>query len=229
MKKELSLILPVYNEEEGLVKSFNQIYHFLQANNFTFEIIIVDDASTDRSLAIARSLASQYSNVVLRQHEKNQGPCSGFKTGIRVAQYDWILQVPVDLAIPLTDINVLWQARENCDIALGYLKKPSERSMLRRTLSRGYTILINFLFATEFKQINYVALYRKSIFRDFQLVCAGGSIHAEVLIRSHRTGKRILNVGLGYEPRRFGIASGAKPKVIFKTLWDIFRLRFLKY
>jgi hypothetical protein len=145
---------------------------------------------------------------------------------VRLAQYDWILQIPVDLAIELTDINVLWQNREDCDIALGYIKKTKERSWFRRTLSRWYTSFVNTLFSTQFKQINYVALYRKALFQNMRLTCSGGSIHAEVLIRASRAGKQIKNVGLSYQPRRFGKATGIKPKVIFNTVLDIVKLRY---
>jgi glycosyltransferase involved in cell wall biosynthesis len=217
--------MPAFNEAAGLERSVVQVAEHLAAHGFDYEILIVDDASTDDTAAVARALGAANPRVRLLQHAQNQGPCSGLRTGPAQAGKPWLLLLPVDLAIPLRDIDLLWCERERGDVVLGYIAQQRVREPARRFQSRVYTVLVNALFGLALEQVNYVALYRTELLRGLSLTTSGVALHAEILVRAARKGGVIRQVGLGYEPRKSGAASGSKPRVVVKTLRELLGLR----
>jgi glycosyltransferase involved in cell wall biosynthesis len=221
----LTILMPAFNEAEGLARSVAAVAEHLDARGFDYEILIVDDASTDATPAIASELAARNPRVRLVRHARNQGPCSGLRTGPAHASKPWLLLLPVDLAIPLDDIERLWAEREGNDVVLGYIAKRQSREPGRRVQSGVYTTLVNALFGLRLEQVNYVALYRTAVLRGLTLTTSGVALHAEILVRAARRGGNIRQLGLGYEPRKSGVASGSKPRVVLKTLRELLRLR----
>jgi glycosyltransferase involved in cell wall biosynthesis len=221
---QLSVLVPAYNEGPRLEAAVRALEEYLRPAGYDFEVVIVDDASTDDTADVARRLAETHGRVKVLRHEANQGPCSGLKTGPSVAAGEWLLLLPVDLAIPLGDIDVLWRMREDAAIVLGYIADPGARSRWRRFQSAVYTRLINTLFRLDLRQVNYVALYRTEMLRGLALRSSGVALHAEILVRARDAGHRIRQVGLGYVPRSQGPARGGRPSVVIKTLREIVRL-----
>jgi len=220
----LSVLMPAYNEADGLERSVTLVSEHLSAHGYDFEIVIVDDASTDATPQIARALAAASPHVRVVRHERNQGPCSGLKTGPAHVTKPWVLLLPVDLAIPLHDIETLWAARGGSDIVLGYVAREA-REGARRVQSQVYTRIVNALFGMTLRQVNYVALYRTELLRELTLTTSGVALHAEILVRAARAGGVLTQLALGYEPRTVGVASGNKPRVVLKTLREILALR----
>ncbi|MFI5307251.1 MAG: glycosyltransferase family 2 protein [Polyangiales bacterium] len=221
----LTVLMPAFNEGASLARSVAQVVDYLSAKRFDYEILIVDDASTDDTALVAQGLCAANPCVRLVRHEHNQGPCSGLRTGPAHASKPWLLLLPVDLAIPLNDIEALWSAREGCDVVLGYIAEQQAREPARRLQSKVYTLLVNALFGLALEQVNYVALYRTELLRGLPLTTSGVALHAEILVRAARAGGVIRQCGVGYEPRRAGAASGSKPTVIVKTLRELLGLR----
>jgi glycosyltransferase involved in cell wall biosynthesis len=224
MSDHLSILVPVYNESQGLARSYRELRDFFEKRDFAFELILVDDASTDDSPSIIADLVARDPRVKSLRHPTNQGPCSGLKTGPTLATGDWLLLLPADLSIPLDDITRLWERRGDADIVLGYLNRPQQRPVRRRVQSAVYTWLINRLFAMELRQVNFVALYRTEIFRRIRLQTSGVALHAEILVRARDAGFSLQQVGLEFRPRREGVESGGRPKSILKTLVEISKL-----
>ena len=225
MTSSLTVLLPVFNEEQILRENFMRAYEFLASRGYDFEVLNIDDASRDRTASIAGELAQQYPRVRVHRHETNQGPCSGLRSGIALARKEWVLLLPADLAIPLHDIGTLWDARNDCDIVVGYVRQAAARGWARRIQSAAYARVVNLLFGTSFRQINYVSLYRLSVVQPLTLTTTGVALHAEILVRAARGGCRFRQVGLGFHERSDGVASGARPAVIGKTMREIVTLR----
>lgn len=225
MKKALTVVMPVYNEAQGLTAAVTEVHETLSRRGYEIELIIVDDASTDGTYALACELAARLPGVRALAHERNLGPCSGLVTGGRVARHDWVLLLPADIAIPLEDVDVLWAARERGDVVVGFLRDSQERDIRRQLQSKIYTTLINGLFGLGVQQVNYVTLYRTQFLRSMQLTTLGVARHAEILVRSRKAGASLTQAALGYRPRLTGEATGSKPQVILKTLWEVLKLR----
>jgi len=222
--ESLSVLMPVYNERESLAPAFAAVWDYLTAGGYRFEVILVDDASTDGSDIIIGDIVRRYPGVRTLRHHHNCGPCSGLKTGPALATGDWLLLLPVDLAIPLTDIDTLWRARTEGDIIAGYIADRRARPFREQLRSELYSHLVRGLFGLAVRQINYVSLYRTAVLRGLPLSTSGVALHAEILVRAARAGYAIREVGLGFQSRRTGTASGGKAAVIAKTAIELVTL-----
>lgn len=224
INRQLSVVMPVYNEAQGLVAAVREVHASLTQRGFTLELIVVDDASTDQTHELASGLCAELSGVRVLRHAKNLGPCSGLATGGRAALHDWVLLLPADIAIPLEDVDLLWSARERGDVVVGFLAEPAARDRRRQLQSWVYTQLVNALFGLGVRQVNYVTLYHRRVF-SHDLTTAGVARHAELLVRARKAGLRLTQVALGYRPRTTGAATGSRPAVILKTVWELLKLR----
>jgi glycosyltransferase involved in cell wall biosynthesis len=217
--------MPVYNEETGLIAACTEVSDTLIRLGYDLELIIVDDCSRDGTHQVACRYAESHPHVRVMKHERNLGPCSGLATGARAARHPWVLLLPADILIPLEDVDTLWAARLHGDVVVGYVGKTHDRSWRRRIQSGIYTSIVNVAFGLDLPQVNYVTLYRRELFDRIQLVTEGVARHAEILVRARQLGYRFAHAPLGYRPREKGAASGTKPKVIGKTIWEIVKLR----
>jgi dolichol-phosphate mannosyltransferase len=225
MNEPLTIVMPVYNEAQGVAAAAHEIHDTLTRRGYDLELVIVDDASTDGTYEIACAVAKRLARVRVERHPRNLGPCSGLATGGRLAHSDWVLLLPADIAIPLEDVDVLWAARQRADIVVGYVRDAAQRGLLRRLQSRVYTRLVNALFGLRLDQVNYVTLYRSAVFHSFELTTQGVARHVEILARARDAGFTLTQVPLGYRPRRHGQATGSKPGVVLKTIWEVVKLR----
>jgi glycosyltransferase involved in cell wall biosynthesis len=225
MNKPLTVVVPVFNEAQGLGAALEEIHATLTARGYELDLIVVDDASTDDSHAIASAAAQRLAGVRVLRHPHNLGPCSGLATGGRVARSEWVLLLPADIAVPLEDVDALWSARERADIVVGYLRDAAVRAPARQLQSRVYTLLVNTLFGLDLRQVNFVTLYRSRVFQSFELTTQGVSRHADILVRARKAGFTLTQVALGHRERERGEATGSRPGVVAKTLWEILKLR----
>ena len=224
--ESLTVIVPVYNEGISLVRFFNRLETFLSENIRTSEIIVVDDCSTDDSARyIAEFKDRTKLPVKVSRHRRNMGPCSGMKEGTRAATCSWVTIVPVDLPLPLDDYLRFFDHIDEGDITLGYTVSRADYSWWRRHQSEAYSRLVNRLFGTHFKQINYVALYKKEIFDRISLETTGVALHAEILVKALAQGFRVRQIEASYQARETGTAKGARARVVLKTFYEIALLR----
>jgi glycosyltransferase involved in cell wall biosynthesis len=115
----LSVIVPVYNEEKTLEKNIKKFYSYLAKQNFDYEIIIVDDGSTDNSNQIAQTLSDQFPTVRLLSKKNNQGKGSAVRDGLFVGFGDFLLFLDADNATSINHLEKAWPLLKNNDIVIG--------------------------------------------------------------------------------------------------------------
>ncbi|MGB0931475.1 MAG: glycosyltransferase, partial [Chitinophagales bacterium] len=101
----LSIVIPIYNEEGNVIELHQEIVAVCKANNYTYEIILVDDGSSDNTVKLAKTL----SPVKLIQLRKNFGQTAAMDAGIKASQYDYIITMDGDRQNDPTDIPKLIQ------------------------------------------------------------------------------------------------------------------------
>lgn len=155
-KPSVDVVIPIYNEEQELEDNIRKLHSFLKAQNldFVWNITIVDNASTDNSLTIARRLATSLPGIsVLHLTEKGRG--RAVKAAWQRSTATYVAYMDVDLSTDLASFpRLIRSLGEGYDIAIGSrLKKESvvkERTLKREVLSRGYNILIKLFFGVHF-------------------------------------------------------------------------------
>lgn len=218
----LTILLPAFNEEENLRAHLPTIIAKAEQHARDFELLVVDDGSTDATADVVARFAAADDRIRLIRHAKNLGPGSGVKTGIREARGDWIIFIPADIAIDLDHLPRYLAATTNADVVVGLRSDRRDYSLRRKLSSVVYIGLVKLLFGMPQRQFNYVHMYRRAIFEKFDVEYGSVFITAEICIKARDAGFRLTEVEIGYVPREHGEAAGGKPKVIAQAARDLF-------
>ena len=200
MSEAVSIIIPAFNEEDGIGEVLDSIRQTIDQNGIKGEIIVVDDGSTDRTAEVVTSR-----NVRLVQHEANRGYGATLKTGIRHAEYDLMLITDADGTYPVEAIPVLLAEMKNCDMAVGartgaYVKIP----FLRRPAKRILQILANYLAQKKIPDLNSgLRVFRREIAeRFFDLFPEGFSFTITITMAALTSNYRVKFLPINYYRRK---------------------------
>lgn len=156
-KTSLEVVIPIYNEEEELERNIKKLHSYLTKNlsQYNWQLTIADNASTDKSLEIAKKLSQKLAHVVYIHLDK-KGRGRAVKKAWRESSADIVSYMDIDLSTNLDDFPPLIKALEekNYQIAIGSRLLPESkvknRPIKREILSQGYNILIKIMFGTTF-------------------------------------------------------------------------------
>lgn len=220
---DVTIVIPAYNEEENLEQTVHAIAGKLRELGRSYEILVVDDGSTDGTADVTRRLGEADAAVRLIQHERNRGPGSGVVTGIEHATGDAVMFIPADLAMDLDDLHKYFDAAEEADVVVGLRSDRRDYSAFRKLVSVVNITLLRLLFGMRVRQFNYIHLYKRRIFEQITVESRSVFMTAEVLIKARDLGYRLTEVEIGYVPRTAGQASCGRVGVIARAVWDLAR------
>lgn len=224
MNPSISVFFPTYNEEENVEKLIIYTDKILRELTKVYEIIIVNDGSTDKTLEIISKLQEGNSQIKIVSHKKNQGYGKAIRSGIQVAIYDYIFFSDSDLQFDLGEINKLLPYANKYDAVIGYRKKRKDPFM-RLVNSKIWNIANRLLFGIKFRDINCAfKIFNSKSIKDIPLYSDGAMISAEILFKMQNKGCKIKEVGVNHFPRLSGKPTGAKISVIIKSLKEMFSL-----
>lgn len=227
MPPYLSIVIPVYNEEDILESSLNKNIGLLERSGYTYEIIVVNDGSSDSSAQILDNFFSGLKNIEIIHLAENRGFGGAMKTGIQATCGEYVWSVPVDS--PLTDktFNAFKSHLGEADILVGYRVERKGYNWWMNMNSRVFHFIVSSLFGLKLKDYNWIHLYRNKIFKEgsIKIEYDGLFMLAEVLIKATRKQYSIIEFPIDQEQRLTGIASASKLKNVFKTFLDILKFR----
>lgn len=223
MNKSISLIFPMYNEAEYLHKAVDIATSALKEITYDYEVIIVDDASTDGSGQMAEEITKIDNKIKVVHHRKNRKLGGTLKTGFSNATKDVIVYTDMDLPFDLFALGKIVPLISEFDIVKGY-RIGGRESLLRAIYSKVYNFLIDFVFQTNVKDVNFaMKIFKKEILDNINLKSEGSFINAEFLGKAKRFGYSIKEVGVEYHPRTYGFSRLSSVDVIFKILFEMVR------
>lgn len=222
----LSLIIPVFNEEQSVQAAIESNLYALNQQLTQFEIIVVNDGSDDSSQEIINQFIKDRSNISSIQKEKNEGIGSAIRTGIYNAKYDYVFPVPVDCPLDNETLSLFLSQLGNADVIAGYRPKRVGYSVRMRMNSYLFHAIISFLFNVKLKDYNWIHLYKRKIFiKDGIEITSNGIVMlAEVLIKSLRKGLSVKEIEVVQRERLTGIATASKFTTLLKTFKEIISL-----
>lgn len=228
--KELSVFFPAYNEEVNIEKTVTKAVAVLEKIAKKWEIIVVNDGSTDKTGEIAEELIKKDSRIRMITHTPNRGYGAALKSGFYHSQYNLIAFADIDGQFDFSEITKFLetQKKTEADLVIGYYLKrqaPFYRVWGSRFLWQPAVYL---LFGLRVKDIDCgFKLIRKEVIDKVPRLEAerGPFISSELLIKAKKAGFKIVEVGVHHYPREAGQATGASLKVIFSGFFDLFRLR----
>lgn len=221
----LSIFFPCYNEKDSVRALTEKALSVAETLCDDFEIILVDDGSTDGTAEQADNLANQYPNVRAVHHAQNQGYGAALQSGFRAATKDYVFYTDGDGQFDLGELPALIPLIADCDIVSGY-RIDRQDGMLRKFNAFCWTRLVCFLFGLKMKDIDCAfKLYKRKIFDRIEMHSTGALIDTEILARAIRKGYTVKQIGVHHYPRMAGQQTGANVKVILRAFKELFKLR----
>lgn len=155
----VSIVIPAFNEEKGIGNTLTQLNRVMNQQNMPYEIIVVDDGSTDATAELVR----QQQGVRLVQHHSNRGYGAAIKTGIRQANHDWIAIIDADGTYPPSAIPVLVEESDEYDMVIG-ARTGADVPLVRRPAKWFIARLAEYLAETSIPDLNSgLRIFRKDV------------------------------------------------------------------
>ena len=225
----LSIVFPMYNEKDNIPIAVGEALRVGCKIAPEMEIIVVDDASTDGSGAIADRLAQSHPEVRVIHHNRNRKLGGSLKTGFAAASNEWVLYMDSDLPIRMDDALEALPLAEDADIVIGWRRSRAE-SRRREMMSKIYNRLIRAVFKLRVRDVNFAfKLFRRELLDRIILTSEGSFIDAELLLEMQRAGARFAEIGMDYYPRVAGVSTLASNRVVLVILREMLRYRLEAY
>ena len=222
----LSLVIPVYNEATSLPLLHESIHRVLDSVGKSWEVIFVDDGSTDNSLEILKTLAGNdpaYVRVV--SFRRNFGQTAAISAGIDHSQGDIIVLLDADLQNDPADIpKLLAKLDEGYDLVSGWRKDRKDNHITRTLPSNIANWLISRMTGVYLHDFGCtLKAYHRDALEGFRLY---GEMHRFIPVFAHSVGARITEMPVSHHPRKFGRANYGLDRTL-KVLLDLFTVKFL--
>lgn len=219
----LTVVVPAYNEAAGLPGALEELASSLAAIGRPWEIVVVDDGSTDETVEAAREAGRRHAQIRVVENGANLGIGGALRNGVRAARGELVTLVPADIAFDLAHLPALLAAMDGVDVLVCLRSDRRDSSAFRKVVSVSYIALIRRLFSLPLQQFNFIHVYRRAIFDRVAWSSNGVFFHAEVLIRARDAGFTLAEFPLEYRPRLSGRAKGARLGTIARTARDLAR------
>lgn len=220
----LSVFFPAHNEVDNLEALAEKTVSVLSGRVEDFEILLIDDGSTDGTRELADALAQRFPSVRAIHHEVNRGYGGAVKTGIASCRMDWIFFTDGDGQFDVGEIPLLLEHAPAYDAVVGY-RMNRQDPFHRKLFAFCWGVLVRWLFGFRVKDLDCAfKLFKREYFEGVTLQAEGAVISIELFSILTKKNARIAQVGVHHYPRRAGAQSGGSVRVIARAFKELFKL-----
>jgi len=188
IKIDFSIIIPALNEESLIEDTFNNAYLSIPINK-KFEIILINDCSSDNTGKIMENIASTFDCVSVIHNEVNINLGGSYKIGVENAKGDYVIMIPGDNSFSSSSINEILEASSEADIVVQVHKNLKEfRSFKRTIISQLFTLIVNITFRLNISYYNGIVLHKRSKLNSILLNSNSFFYQAEALVKLIKNG-----------------------------------------
>lgn len=224
----VSVVLPAYNEEENVERVFDDVSSYFK-NKFDFEVIIVNDGSTDKTGKILDRLKkNKFLKVVT--HKTKKGYSRALLSGFNKAGKDFIFYMDADGQFDVKDFDKALPFLGKYDMVIGYREKRAD-PFARKIFSSGFNILFKLLTGINVKDVDCgFKIFRSSLINKSDFF-SERSIDAELIINAKLNGFKIKEIAVNHFKRRGGkseaslIGGFVRPTIIFKSISELVKIK----
>lgn len=219
----LSVFFPCINEEGNVENIVNRAEEVLKKLKLKYEIIIIDDGSTDKTGQIADKLAENNANIRVIRHPKNLGYGEALKSGFYNARFDTIVYTDGDGQFDFSEVEKFLDKIEDNDLIIGFRIKRKDPP-IRILFKKGWTLSLWTFFGLTLKDVDCgFKMVRREVLEKIPHLesTRGAMINAELAIKAKKAGFKIAEVGVTHYPRLTGKPTGANISVIIKSYLDL--------
>lgn len=225
MNVTFSVVIPVLNEDESINELINQIQRSFQKFKKTYEIIFVDDGSSDGSLDLLKSYEKRYPEVRVFSFRKNLGKPYALMLGFQKARGEYIVTMDADLQDDPENIRALYEKmdREDYDMVSGWRKNRADAKR-KIVSSKIFNALVSWMFGMKVNDLNGgLKLYRADVAKELILY---GGMHRFIPVIVNEMGYKVGEKDVIHHARRYGY-SKYKFNKIFSDIPDLFTIFFI--
>jgi len=219
----ISFLVPAFNEEKNIVATINEIAE-ISSEIQNYEILIVDDGSSDNTASISKKLAKKSSNIRLLTHQKNLGFGAAYKTAYSNARGKYCMLIPGDNAHPAHTVMPIIQAAGMADMIIPYVTNPGARNIGRQILSKLFVFIVNTLVGLQIPYYNGLVLHKTHLLQSLDTKTSGYAYQAEIIVKLIRSGASFCTVPTEISERSTGETKAFAPKNIIQVIRTLLHL-----
>jgi len=221
-KNSITVFFPCYNDAKTIGKLVRDSFKLLRKISKDYEVIVVDDGSTDSSREILKSLAKRYKRLRLVFHPKNLGYGGALNSGFRAASKELIFYTDGDGQYNIFELPLLLAVMGNDTDLVNGIKIVRKDPTYRIVLGNIYNFLVRWLFWISVHDVDCdFRLIRKRLIDKIELRSKSGAVCVELVKKAQRKKARIREVSVSHFERKFGKSQFFKPLRLIKTLKDL--------
>ncbi len=223
-RRSITVLVPALNEVENLRPTTETLLRALAETCDEFEVIIVDDGSTDGTAQEADQLAAEFPNVRALHNARNLGIGAAYRRGIAEARCACLVYIPGDNTWPYESCRQLFSALGRADIVTSYPLNSQSRTLVRRMLSPLYTCSLNLIFGHRMHYYNGLNIYPVSFLRAASIATSGFAFQAEALLKALTAGLSYIEIGLTIDERVSGGSKAISLRSFLSVTGTVLRL-----
>lgn len=215
----LSIFFPFWNEEKNIEKVVTSAIPVAKKVAKEWEILVVDDGSSDKTLAIAKAVAKKNTHIRVITHGENRGYGAALKSGLENAKYDYVVFTDGDNQFDFSEVRSFIEKIDSADMVIGNRRERLDHPF-RHLLMNMLKIWDFVFFGFYFKDIDcgFKMFSRKAIKKILPLSSEGAMITTEILAKAIRAHLVIKQVDVNHYPRKAGNQSGGNIRVIARAI-----------
>ena len=225
MLKNISVIIPIFNEESSIEPLYREIVNSLSNISNRYEIIFIDDGSTDSTLTNINNLITIDNNIVLVQLNRNYGKSDALQEGFNIAKYDYIITMDGDLQDDPNEIeNLINILDEGWDCVSGW--KKNRKDPLSKTIpSYFFNTFISFFSGLKLHDFNCgIKVYKSNVIKNLNIY---GGLHRYIPLLLHNNGYKVTECTVNHRPREHGKTKYGKSRFLH-GIFDFLTINFLR-
>ena len=220
----ISIFFPAFNEEKNIQTTVSAALSVASSIFDDFEIMIVDDGSSDKTPELIDSLSRSNNKIKAVHHTANMGYGAAVRTGFAKASKELVFYTDGDGQFDISEIKLFLPLIKEADLVIGYRIKRSD-PFHRWLFAKLWGTFIAILFNIWVRDTDCAfKLIKRKVIQSLDLKSNGAFISAELLIKAKKKGFKIKQVGVHHYPRKGGKQTGANIKVILKAFYELFKL-----
>lgn len=231
MLSGLSLVLPCHNEADNLRWLLPHIAEVMPQLAERYEVVLVDDGSSDGSGSVARSVAEELGmELQVLRHEHKSGYGVTVADGLRATRLEYSAFTDADGQFEVADLALLIPLLERADLVGGWREERSDHAA-RSVVSGVFNVLLRVLYGLRVRDADCaLKIMRTSFLRSIDIESKSALMNAELYIKAQRGGWRVAQVPVPHHPRQMGVRSGARPRAIARAIKELvlFRIRLAR-
>lgn len=220
----MSVVLPAYNEESNIVSAVRAVLDVLDLHGIQGEVIVVDDGSQDATAQRVAGMARSDERVRSVSHDANQGYGAALMRGIRESRCEHIFFTDADLQFDVRELPRLDAHAHEYDIIVGYRETRAD-PLHRRVNAYAWNWVVNAAFSIGVRDVDCAfKVFHRRVFENIGVESVGAFVNSEILARARAAGFRVKEVPVSHFPRKFGVQTGARLRVIGRAWMELGRL-----